>query len=504
MKKTFLYPDFSFSRNFLLLALLFLVYQSSFAKQSKKDSLLNLVLHGIEDTNKVNCSYRLSDEYRKKGLGDSAIFYGESGLRLAEKLNFIKGIAACCANLGNAEQSKSDYPKAIAYYLRAEENYKKIKNNKGVAIVTGNIGSIYTSQGNYPKSLDYYFLALKAMEDFGDKNGMARNYANIGLVYRNMGDVDKALDYHFKSLHLAEEKKNDELVETNLGSIGLCYMKRKDHKKALEYFFSSLEKSEALGDKKNCAVILGDIGSTYGEMRQPDKAIEYLTRSLLLDQEMGFALGISKAKGNMGYEYILMKEYRKAFDNIYCALIMADSLNSLDTKSNQYSALSVLYEMSDIPLPDSIGGRLLNPVQMRERAIYYYKRYCAVRDEVVNQENKKQIVRKEMNYEFEKKEAAIKAEQDKKDAIAASEKKRQQLFLLLIIALALGIGMVAWAIFRSLRITRKQKDLIETQKHLVEEKQKEILDSIYYARRIQRALITSERYISRNLERMIK
>ena len=41
-------------------------------------------------------------------------------------------------------------------------------------------------------------------------------------------------------------------------------------------------------------------------------------------------------------------------------------------------------------------------------------------------------------------------------------------------------------------------------KELIEEKQKEIIDSIYYARRIQRALLTSEKYIERNLNKLIK
>ena len=34
------------------------------------------------------------------------------------------------------------------------------------------------------------------------------------------------------------------------------------------------------------------------------------------------------------------------------------------------------------------------------------------------------------------------------------------------------------------------------------EKNKEVMDSIYYARRIQRALITSEKYIARKLNSM--
>ncbi|MBC7865363.1 MAG: hypothetical protein IAF38_20475, partial [Bacteroidia bacterium] len=53
----------------------------------------------------------------------------------------------------------------------------------------------------------------------------------------------------------------------------------------------------------------------------------------------------------------------------------------------------------------------------------------------------------------------------------------------------------------------KQKKIIEEQKIKVDEafeklheKNKEVMDSIYYARRIQRALITSEKYIERKLK----
>ena len=46
--------------------------------------------------------------------------------------------------------------------------------------------------------------------------------------------------------------------------------------------------------------------------------------------------------------------------------------------------------------------------------------------------------------------------------------------------------------------------IIEKQKELVEEKQKEILDSIRYAKRIQDALLTSQTYIERNIKRLRK
>ena len=78
--------------------------------------------------------------------------------------------------------------------------------------------------------------------------------------------------------------------------------------------------------------------------------------------------------------------------------------------------------------------------------------------------------------------------------------------------------MFAIFIFRSLRITRKQKDIIgirknileqqkmevEFQKQIVEEHQKDIIDSITYGRRIQRSLLPTEKYIEKTLSRLRK
>ena len=65
-------------------------------------------------------------------------------------------------------------------------------------------------------------------------------------------------------------------------------------------------------------------------------------------------------------------------------------------------------------------------------------------------------------------------------------------------------------VFNRFRVTQKQKKIIEEQKIIVdqallklEEKNKEVIDSIYYARRMQRALITNEKYIEKTL-RMLK
>ena len=65
--------------------------------------------------------------------------------------------------------------------------------------------------------------------------------------------------------------------------------------------------------------------------------------------------------------------------------------------------------------------------------------------------------------------------------------------------------------FQRFRVTKKQKQIIEAkeketliQKHIIEEKQKEIIDSIKYARRIQNALMSSEKLIHKQLKDLNK
>ena len=75
----------------------------------------------------------------------------------------------------------------------------------------------------------------------------------------------------------------------------------------------------------------------------------------------------------------------------------------------------------------------------------------------------------------------------------------------------LTVGIIAWnQKFKKEVVQRKEAEdklketlaEVETQKQKVEEKQKEILDSIQYAKRIQVSLLPTEKYIDKTLKRL--
>ena len=97
-------------------------------------------------------------------------------------------------------------------------------------------------------------------------------------------------------------------------------------------------------------------------------------------------------------------------------------------------------------------------------------------------------------------ETKRKADEEKKEAAHKAELKQRAIVLYSVLAGLLIVLVFAGFVFRSLRIRNKQNKIIVAQKEVVEEKQREILDSIEYALRIQTAILPPTRIVKQYLE----
>ena len=212
----------------------------------------------------------------------------------------------------------------------------------------------------------------------------------------------------------------------------------------------ALRIGETTGDKDDVASSVIDIGNIYVKQKNYAEALVYANRGLQVAKEVG-------------------------------SLVYIQGCNELLTK---------IYENS--------GDKM--------KALAYYKAFIAVRDSLSNQENTKKVVRSEMNFDFEKKQEAIKADQDKKDALQKEQAFKQQLILYFISAILLLVFGIAIFAYRSyLQKQRANKELdeknhkIEGAYTIIEDKNREITDSINYAKRIQNAMLPSREEIKRAL-----
>ncbi|MBC7862981.1 MAG: tetratricopeptide repeat protein [Bacteroidia bacterium] len=492
------------------------------------DSLSLLLNHSKEDSNKVKTLNALAWNLKESNV-DTSIVLSTQALLLAKKINWKRGQAQSEHQLGVCSFYKGNYSNSIGHYENALILWQKLielsdktlsaEGKKGRAKTIGNMAIIYQARSDYQKAIEYYLKALQMNEELGDKNGIARDLLNIGTVYKDQAEYSRALEYYFRSLKISEESDLKEMEANILGNIGIVYQNEGDQKSAIDYLLKSLKMSEEIGLKKLYANNLANIGNVYRKLRINKKALAYFERALKINEEMNDQVAFSKNLGNLGNIYLEEGNYPEALRYYKKALIIGEKLGDKDAIATDLGNIGLLYTKTgklneaeesllkalaisnEIKAIDLVEGHelclseLYKAMKKPGLAFEHYKKYVAAKDKINNEENQKKQVQSEMNYEFGKKEAVLKEQQEKERAVAAEKNRFQRIVIASVISCLLLVIGFAFFVFRSLKKTRLQKNIIE-------EKQREILDSIRYAKRIQNALLTSEKYMERNLNKM--
>ncbi|MCD6069229.1 MAG: protein serine/threonine phosphatase [Bacteroidetes bacterium] len=476
----------------IISVLIFSAFQNSIAQNPKADSLRALLIKQKEDTVRVNMLNSLSLELYKSDL-DSAIIIGTQALTVSKKIHWKKGEGYVRHLLGVFNYMKGNYAISLEWYTAALAIWKELKNSPDKSLsrygkiytakTSLNIGNIYVDQSDYTKALDYFFTAIHMAEELGDKKTRAISLGNIGNIYRAQEQADKALEYYNKSLTTAIEMDDKLMMANQLSNMGGVYRMKKETSKAREHYKRALNIAESNGLQLVMAGCYGTIGLMDLEREQYDSALVNFRKALNVAEGLGDNRQVQFCLANIGQLYLKTKKYKESEKYLLEAMKMARQQDAKFQLQSIEHALSDLYEAKGEPA----------------QAFGHYKEYIAIRDSIRNEENKKELFRSEVNYEYEKKKMAAAAEQEKKDALTAEEKQQQRMILYFVIGGLVIIVIFSFFLYKRFKVTQKQKALIEEQKHLVEEQQREMIDSITYAKRLQDAILPPREFIDSHL-----
>ncbi len=454
-----------------------------FCYTQNKDSLWKLYTNTSQsDTNRLKAMYDIAWAYIYTNP-DSAIILAEQQLQLAEKTNQKKYEGTAFKTIGTAYLNKDNSQKALDYLVRALKVNEEIGDKQGIGSCSNNIGAVYQYQSNYTKALAYYLKSLKIAEERRDKPSIGACYSNIGLVYSNQHDYENALDFHFKSLKIRKVLSDKQGISTSYSNIGIVYSSKKDYAKALEYQLKALKISEEIGDKSGIATDYINIGAVYMEQSDYAKALEYDLKSVRIRKEIDDKQGTGFCYNTLAELYNKLEDYELAIMYSGYSLQIAKEIEDIDMEREAYQNLATAY----------------NKTGKYKDAYDYHVKYMAISDSIFNTDNSKALGDLKTNFEVEKREAELKAIADTQQAISNVEKKRQQFVIYAGSALFILVFIFAAFIFNRFKVTQKQKRIIEKQKHLVEENQKEIIDSINYAKRLQQAILPADAEIKKHL-----
>jgi tetratricopeptide (TPR) repeat protein len=485
-------------KHILFFSFLVFIYSLNAQEQNAQfkkslDSLENLLKTAQQDTNRAKLLIRIAS--RNKNIDpEKTLNYSKQALALSQKLNFINGVFRSFEVMSNGIRAAGLQKE----FLTDLDRWEKISDSVGDLYQKAKSynfrGTMLMDLGSYSKSAEYYFKALAIDEKLNNKYSIASDYGNLALVYESMKKYQLALDYVNKAMLIDKEIGDMKGYMNGMGNLSNIYSYMGDNKKALAYAFEFLKMAEAEQNKTLIAGAFCNIGSLYDEIGDNTKAIEYYQKAIPMAEELGNDELIIATGINVGNLYYDKGEYDKSIAIIKPVLKKVETADLKFGMGECYHILAAAYRGKK----DFVT------------AYDYLEKYYAVKDTLLNAENSRQVNDMSAKYEKDKQELKITSLEKEKQLSAQVIEKQNNFKNVLIVVVALII-ILAIVLFRAFITKQKANKLLELsnaeiqhQKDIIEEKNKSITDSIFYAKRIQTTLMPSEKYIAKSLEKLTK
>lgn len=455
-------------------------------KESKNKYLTNRIKYHLATAyNLIGYVKIVKDEQ------DEALQIFEKSIQYAVQSNNLKDQATALNNSAYIYDKRGENDKALELYEKSLNIREQLDEKKDIANSLNNIGALYNAIGDVSLALEYYNRALRIQEKIGDFKNLAITINNIGYIYNNNEEVDKALKYYHRAAEIQDSIRDFNYLPVSLNNIAGVYKKLNKKQLALEYYHKSLKIYEEIGSKLGKSLVYNNIGQIYHHENKYEEALEYYQRSLDYAIEINNPNRQTVTYLNIGNIYFVKNEITKSKEYIEKSLKIAQEAGYPERIRNSAGRLSIVYEADG----------------MYKQALAMEKLFRKMNDSINNTQVKKSVAQQEARYKYEKQKIADDLEHQKAMIVEKEEREKQRYIIYSIIVGLILLVLFTAFIFNRWRITKRQKSVIEKQKLLVDQarnqleiQNKEITDSIVYAKRIQNAILPSNKVLSSHLE----
>ncbi|MCK4701653.1 MAG: tetratricopeptide repeat protein, partial [Bacteroidales bacterium] len=256
---------------------------------------------------------------------------------------------------------------------------------------------------------------------------------NLGLIYSRLSDFDQALESYEKSLAIRKEQKNTKAIASSLNLIARTFSLKGDYQEALDYYQKSLDlrtKEKDISGLPWSHLGIASLKEKTGDLKG---AVYHYKESLQLNRSFGEKRLEVQCLLGLGRIYTEQKKKKEGLDYLQRALDLAEELKAKPLLFEVYRALGEFYEKTG-----DFG-----------KALDFYKLYQKIEREVLSSESRNRLKNQQI-------------------AFATEQSKRE-------------------AEIYQLKNVKLKKAYEE-----IEEKNREITDSIRYALRIQEAVLPQE------------
>ncbi|MBP6389761.1 MAG: tetratricopeptide repeat protein [Flavobacteriales bacterium] len=340
---------------------------------------------------------------------DSTLHYADVLYTTAERWQDSARMATALILQGNALKDKGDAVSAKQRHLRSLQISRSTGNKKGMARALNSLGVTELANGDHINAVAHLSEGLKLAEAVPDSSLIGRILGNIGILHHNQGDTESALSYYMRRQQIAEALDQSDILAEVIMNIGLIQAERSEHALADSSFLRALELTRSIGYHGMELLCLLNLGWHKEQLGDLAAALIYDREALTLADRIGDKAGSANARVALGAVYLLREDIPAALR--YANEGLAIARGSQNPRSVM-DAAEVLFDIH------KIAGNYSEALTMHEL-------FQVMRDSLKNDENKQAVMQQRFQYDFDKKEALLVAEQEKKDAVAAEEMRRK-------------------------------------------------------------------------------
>lgn len=283
---------------------------------------------------------------------DSAIFFLEKSLKIAQKRENEASLGGIYYNLSQYQNYQGNYPQALRSIYEAIGFYKKLDNPRYRSMAHQRLGEIQASAEHIPEAIAAFEKALRISQDMKDTALMIQQIQSIGtlkvaLAQKKGKDLEEGIALLMKAREFSKQKAAYEAylpsIESNLG---LAHSRMGDCQRAIAHFKKGIQELQQMrrGQSATQASIIENYGHCLVETGDIENAKYWANIALNMArkaQNPRATLGVYKF---MSEAYEADKDHQTALEYERKAYILAEQLRN-DAREREIAFIRKDYEI---------------------------------------------------------------------------------------------------------------------------------------------------------------
>ncbi len=306
------------------------------AQKNGAGSIENRIQNSPDDTIKVDMVNKFVSELRDKDNNRGLPFAIEN-VKLAEKLQYRKGLGLALENLGWIQYRRGDYTNAFEQSTKALHISQELKDEAAIARCWIGIAAINYERKQFSIAIEYFNKAYQVGKKTNDHLLKARSLNNISFAYLELKQLDSAAHYAQLCIKVAVHHTNYYVNGFANRILGDIEVRKEKYNSGIQYYLKAIEVGSS---EKNIFLQSSTnhrLAKAYYLTGKLEKAKRVAAKNIILAKKHSYLDDLEKT-------YKIYSEIVKAQQNIpeaflYQSLYLQLHDSLYDTRNNKYLAL---------------------------------------------------------------------------------------------------------------------------------------------------------------------